>query len=232
MHTFIASGTILGLLAILQILNIGVNRFVDSNSPFASQYWVPAGSLLSLVLFLTALSPIVLIQFERKIREFNKSDRQVVPKSLIIYTISTIIILISILVILSRLLVIAQPVLLPFAASWTITLESLKNVQRAVLCVGSGNYIFAFTTGKPGFMNVTDFWNVRFLTTSNCFMQIITELGLIGLGTYILLIFGLLKKTLYLRSRSPQENISLQFALLGCNHLHFCNYHSAAGHAI
>lgn len=193
-HTFIASGTILGLLAILQILNIGVNRFVDANSPFASQYWTPAGSLLSLVLFLIALFPIVLIQFERKIREFTKSDRQGVPKSLVVYTICTIIILISILVILSRLLFIAQPVLLPFAASWTITLESLKNVQRAVLGVGSGNYIFAFTTGKPGFMNVTDFWNVRFLTASNWFMQIITELGLIGLGTYILLILGLLKK--------------------------------------
>jgi tetratricopeptide (TPR) repeat protein len=190
----VVSGAILGLFAFLQILGIGANAFVGQNSLFSSKYWTPAGSLLSLILLLVALAPIVIVQFERALREYMRHETEGVMKRLLLYGISACFIVVAIIVILSQLLFTARPVVLPFSAGWTITLESLKNVQRALFGVGPGNYIFAYTTGRPGFMNITPYWNIRFLSAPNWYMQIITELGLVGLGAYVMLILGLVKK--------------------------------------
>lgn len=195
-HAMIVAASILGVLATLQIMDIGLNKIMPNTTYFASKYWTPAGSLLTLVMFQVALLPIVIIQFERLIKEYTKSERNGLPMKLVLYAASLIVLVISVLIILSQLLFTAKPVILPFSAGWTVTLESLKNVQRALFGVGPGNYIFAFTTGKPPGMNISPYWNVRFLTSANWYMQIIVELGLIGLGAYIMLILGLLKKIL------------------------------------
>jgi len=195
-RALVASATILGLLSFLQIMGIGANRFAPANSVFASKFWTPAGSLLTLVMYLFAILPIVVIQFERSLREYMRKENDGAVKSLGFYGLSFVLIMVSIIVILSQILFTAKPVILPFTAGWTITLESLKNVQRALLGVGPGNYMFAYTTGRPPFMNVSDYWNVRFLSAPNWYMQIVTELGLIGLGAYLLLIVGLVKKLL------------------------------------
>lgn len=193
-RAFIISGAVLAALALLQLMGLGLNRVFGDQSYYGSRFWTPAGSLLTLVMFLVALFPIVLIKAKEKITHYLESDRKGSPMPafgagalLILYIIST-------LVILSQLVFSTRPVLMPFGAGWTVTLESLKNVQRALLGVGSGNYIFAYTTGKPAFMNLNDYWNIRFLSAPNWYMQMIVEIGLIGFGVYIMLVLGVLKK--------------------------------------
>lgn len=195
-HGLIISATVLGLLALLQILGIGFNRFTPEDSFLNFRYWTPAGSMLTLAMFLAAVIPLIAIQLQGAVKEFFSKERSGFPMRLGGYSFSIIIVVLSFLVITSQLLFTARPVLLPLSAGWTVTLESLKNIQRAAFGVGPGNYMFAFTTGKPAVMNLSPVWNVRFLTASNWYMQVIVEIGLIGIATYVMLIIGLVRKTL------------------------------------
>lgn len=79
-----------------------------------------------------------------------------------------------------------RPQFLPQATSWSIALESLKS--SPLLGTGPATYLSDFTRFRPIEYNLTKIWSVRFSSSSNYYLQILSTLGLLGLAAYILFI--------------------------------------------
>ena len=79
----------------------------------------------------------------------------------------------------------------PLSTSWEIALSSLK--ENSVLGVGPGNYLTAFNKYRPISYNKTDLWNIRFPSASNQYLTLISETGLLGLTSLILIYYSLIK---------------------------------------
>jgi tetratricopeptide (TPR) repeat protein len=180
---FIFSGVILSMFTLLQFLGLNINK-----------KWSPIGSLVSLILFLSAIAPLVVVQLKTAISDFRKHKKEKNKYSLALYGISSIIIVITFATTFTKLFTDSQPVLLSHLASWEIAANGFKSLPRAILGVGQGNFQFAFTTGKPKEFNNTEFWNTRFSSPSNYFFQLVIETGLLGLITYIFIIIGIIKQ--------------------------------------
>ncbi len=80
-----------------------------------------------------------------------------------------------------------SPKMPPLSTSWSIAVDSLK--ESPLLGIGPGNYVTAFNRFRPLSYNQTDTWNVRFATSSNFYLTLLTENGIVGLGAFGLLLF-------------------------------------------
>ncbi|MBI4136564.1 hypothetical protein HY469_00720 [Candidatus Roizmanbacteria bacterium] len=83
----------------------------------------------------------------------------------------------------------SRPLFLPTAASWAIAAENIKVPLQALFGVGPGNYTNAFTIGRPAGLNTIDVWNIRFSSASNYLLHLFTEVGLLGLVSFLVLIY-------------------------------------------
>ena len=84
-----------------------------------------------------------------------------------------------------------SPALPPYATSWVVAIESLK--QSPLLGVGPGNYLTAFSRFKPLEYNATPLWAVRFTTATNFPLTLLTEAGLLALAALVLIYWKVLK---------------------------------------
>ncbi len=73
--------------------------------------------------------------------------------------------------------------------SWSIAVDSLK--QNPLLGVGPGNYLSAFNQFRPASYNASDLWSTRFTSGQNYLFTAITETGLVGTASLILLFYFL-----------------------------------------
>jgi len=76
--------------------------------------------------------------------------------------------------------------LLPFKFGWIIAIESFKNAP--IFGVGPDGFITAFTRYKPASINLTDYWTASFGLSSNMYFHLLTTVGILGLGSYLLLV--------------------------------------------
>lgn len=86
------------------------------------------------------------------------------------------------------------PVLLSFSDSWSVALDILKTPRTALVGVGPEQYANAFALYKPGNLNSTPYWFVRFGTAHNLPLDIIVTHGLLGLSALVLITVGLLSR--------------------------------------
>jgi tetratricopeptide (TPR) repeat protein len=85
-----------------------------------------------------------------------------------------------------------QSITLPtLQTSWVVAIEALKG--SPVWGMGPGNYLSAFDLGRPITYNQTSLWNMRFLTASNYYFTLITEVGLAGLAALVILLLKVYK---------------------------------------
>lgn len=79
------------------------------------------------------------------------------------------------------------PLLLPFAAGWTATIEFFKNARHALIGFGFNQFInFAGQTGLT-ILNTNRFFGLRFYQNSNAVLELINSLGLLGFTLFVLL---------------------------------------------
>lgn len=86
-----------------------------------------------------------------------------------------------------------SPRVLPLSSGWSITLETLK--QNALLGVGPGNYVEAFNRFRTVDYNTTSVWNLRFGNSSNWIFEIWTVSGLLGVATFLWIMFKIARRT-------------------------------------
>jgi tetratricopeptide (TPR) repeat protein len=185
LNSIVVSASILALISIYQFAGLG--ELLIPVDWLKVKSWTPFGSLLSLTGFLGLALTIII---PRLIREWRQRNSQF-PPSLIWQFFASLLLVISLLVCLFQLFTSAKPLLLPYRTSWYIAGETLKN--QPLLGVGPDNYLAAFGRGRPVSLNLGNLWNVRFNKASNVYLQILTTLGILGLGSWVWLIFELIK---------------------------------------
>ncbi len=102
---------------------------------------------------------------------------------------------------------------LPYAASWSICLDTMKSVRSVFLGVGLSNFSLLYTTVKPLFLNNTVFWNIIPSSASSEFFQLLATGGIIVLGTFALVCLQAFGATKTLPD-SP-DNLALKLTLGG-----------------
>lgn len=89
----------------------------------------------------------------------------------------------------------AQVIIPPFNLSWFAAIEVLKSPLTAVFGVGVDNFSVIFTKVRDINYNVSSLWQVNsFSTSRSTILHILTELGLLGLTGFGILIFSIYRK--------------------------------------
>ena len=196
------SATALSVVMILQAAGI-IGRF-PVPAYMQTRTFTPAGSLVSLASFLI-LALVVALQ--KTVKVFKKGSST--EKTLM----STIVPILVIAVAGIGMLVARpenKPIFLPQGAGWTVAISSFSKPLSAVVGVGSGNFVNAYTTGKPSYLNQTDFWRLRSGASSNWYFQTMTETGILGILAVGFLIYTVVKNP----KRSPAVMAAFVLALL------------------
>lgn len=196
------SATALSVLMIAQAAGI-VGRF-PVPAYMQPRTFTPAGSLISLISFLVLA---LVIATQKSIKVFKKgSSTEKTVMSVVIPVL--IIALAGITMLITR--PENKPIFLPQGAGWTVAISSFSKPLSAVVGVGPGNFVNAYTTGKPSYLNQTDFWRLRSGASSNWYFQVMTETGILGLLALGFLIFTVVKY----QKRSPVVFTAFIIALL------------------
>lgn len=195
--SLLASGVIMSLFSLIlfagnfkfPLLFPSLNLAINQNFSFS-------GSLLAQVIFLSLLVPVGFALAY----EYYQEKKMVFAG---IAFVSNIIILAGLGIGIHLLSSDAKPLLLPGDTAWNIAMETLKNTKYAIFGIGPGQFVNAFTLFKPLSFNATSLWNLKF-ASSNWFFQLLTETGLVGLLTYVLLAWEIIKKEISaIRKESP-----------------------------
>lgn len=96
--------------------------------------------------------------------------------------------------------------LLPLQAGWSLTLDALKNARELLIGIGLANFPVLFTQAKPAFLAQSNLWNIVFQNNSNEILQLLATTGVLGLGSFMLLIITTIKAS------SKLENTPLNLA--------------------
>lgn len=78
----------------------------------------------------------------------------------------------------------------PYSVSWYSAVETLKNPKTAFFGVGPDNFASIYTRVKTPQYNATPLWNVNFTQSRSYILQLWTETGILGLATFIVLLFA------------------------------------------
>src|SRR3989344_2490589 len=83
----------------------------------------------------------------------------------------------------------AQIILPPLVMSWHAAVEVLKNPMTGMFGVGVDNFAALFTQVRTSSYNASELWQINsFNTSRSAILHILTELGVLGLTGYVLLI--------------------------------------------
>jgi len=178
------------LTALLRLILFSGNFSFPLNFPSwnlsLTQAWSPTGSLIAQAVFLLVLIPLGFSLMYESLRQ------QKLLSASALFLANTLN-LIGLGLSVHLLLTSAQPILLPQGTAWAIALEGLKNGRFAAFGLGPGQFVNAFTAFKSLTFNTSDYWNLRFGSSSNWYYQLLTEVGLVGLLAYLFLAWIIFK---------------------------------------
>ncbi len=191
--TLIGGATILAILTILSIFNVFPLPFAFAKN----QNFTPLGLLLDQAIYLAFLLPIVLVPIIQKIKNI-KSLKEIEGKIIILTTISLIIV-IGFSVSVYQLIFVQKPLILPFETGFQTSFASISQDQGRVtqsflLGSGFGTYNTDFTRFKQPVFNLSPFWSFNFFRSSNFVLELLATTGILGLSTFLFLIFRVLRE--------------------------------------
>jgi len=191
LSALLVSGVILSLITIYQFIGLG-ETFIADDSPFAFlklKSWTPAGGLLPLATFLIVVLVTALSQFFSRLKKRSSST-----SALVSYLLSLLFILAGLVIVAFQLFQPAsRPLLLPFSIAWAIAVESFKNGKTFLFGIGSKSFLDAFSQFRPLSYNLTPFWAVRFGSSSNFYLHLLTTVGTLGLAAWLWFILKIVK---------------------------------------
>lgn len=164
-YPLIAGSSILSIIYILIFFGI------------IKDYWNPVGSIMILSVVLVSTIPIAVEEaFARPVA-----------------WVGTILIAVGLVLLLVALFRQGVPLILPLETSWAIAVDGLRSIKSALFGFGPGNFVNAFTQSRPLALNNSNLWNIRFNLSGSFLLQILTEIGLIGFITYLVIIFKVIR---------------------------------------
>lgn len=177
---FVISFTVLGVVTIVWSSGILPQIIPASLGFLKTSLWSPTGSpFASLVLFASALPFLVVLILK---------DRSKEAKAKVVLNIGTLLITVIAIALLSYRLFFTsnssnRPVFLSQTASWSIAVKSLE--ASPIFGTGPATFLANFTKFRPLSYNLSESWAVRFASSSNYYLQLLSTLGLVGLVAYV-----------------------------------------------
>lgn len=179
-----ALGVTLAIHSLLQLTVLGSATWLPAF--MQERGWTPTGSPLTTLVILLIATCCALASLKKA-----KSGRL---QSL--YSLSTVLMLVASVAYISLMLRGGEltPLLLPYSASWSVALDSLKSLQSFFLGTGLGNFSSLYTRVKPLLVNQTVFWNLNPSSLTSEPLHLLATTGLLGFSSFLLLIWQALKK--------------------------------------
>lgn len=200
-YSLLASGAALSIIRI--VLFLGSFEFplvYPSLNISILKGWSPTGSLLAHAAFLLALIPV---GFGAIYSELKEKRMPVAVAAFIVNALNMIALGMSIYLLGTA----SKPILLPQNTAWVIAVESLKNIRLALFGLAPGQFANAFTSFKPLNFNGSEYWNLRFASSSNWYFQLLNEVGIVGLVLYLFLVWKVFKNSVK-ALRSPKASLA------------------------
>lgn len=159
----------------------------------------PSGATLQSIVYLASILPFGIFQIIK--------DKDLVKR--VFFGVTSAIIIFSIAIIGIDILPgkTQAPLFPTWQTSWSITVDSLK--ESPVFGIGPGNYLSAFNVYRPLSYNLSNLWQLRFTSANNYYFSLITEAGLLGLASIVILLISIYKKSASLLKDKNWEIISL-----------------------
>jgi len=181
--TLVVSIATFGLITILWTSGLTQKiPLISSIQYLASNSWSPAGSPLSGLAFLLTTLPFLVLLLIREKTLHLKSGLLAVSFTLVLVATG----------ITSYQLFLSpnptsKPVFLSHSTGWAIALESLK--ISPLIGTGPDTFFSNFTRFRPVSYNLSPNWALRFTTSSNQYLQVLSTLGLVGILAYAFLAY-------------------------------------------
>jgi tetratricopeptide (TPR) repeat protein len=204
----VISATVLSFISIFQSLGFGIssiiNNLLSTNIPNTLAF-TPAGSPVALITF---LAPVLIIAL------FFAATRKETLEKVILFLLSAIITAALVLVVYYSFPgKDTAPVYLPHQYGYAIAMETLKNPQTLLFGYGPEQFANAYQRSRPASLNLTDYWNIRFTSSSNEIFQAITTLGILGLFSWLWLALASFRTIK--RSSSTKYGLTFKIAIAG-----------------
>ncbi len=179
------SSTIASVVSILSYLNVfsHIPQFPDFvKTPTFSLL----GGSLPEALFLSSILPLSVY--------LAISEKENIKK--VFFAVASAIIIIATCISVSFILPgkVTSPILVSFPISWSVAVDALK--ASPVFGVGTSNYLTAFNKFLPVSYNQTPTWGARFTTSRSLALTIVTENGILGMVTFMLVILFIVGESL------------------------------------
>ena len=162
---------ILSLIAIFWGTGLATKMLPTSLSAFSFELWSPAGSSINLIIYLVV--GLILAGFNLIKIKANSATGVLLAGFIFVNLIALGITGYN-----------YRPVFLSPSTGWAIALEVLKT--SPILGSGPGTFLSDFTRFRPVAFNASPNWTVRFATSSNQYLQILTLTGFLGIVAYAL----------------------------------------------
>lgn len=196
------SAAVLGITSLLQLLGWGPSHLINAiggyNLPHNLLFNLSGNSLVSLEISLLALVGLVAqVLITRRLSTLHSI---LIPVILLGAGISIWSLLPG---------KIAAVSMLPTAASWSITLDTLRSPRSALIGFGTDSYASAYATLRPSWINGLDLWQFDFGSARNLPLTLIVTTGLAGLISWLLLAFRSFKQL----SKTSIKNLPVSWIL-------------------
>ena len=199
-YPLFASAFILSWIQILTFFDVMKN--VSDLAIFSNETFTPLGSQLSLSTLLATTTIITAVMGFKAKQTIGKMAY------FLISGIQSVALIFSVTMLLPGQS--AAVSFLPLTHGWSIAIDQLKNWTTALFGLGPDNFSVAFTAFRPAVLNNSDQWFIRYSTSSNEWLTLLTTLGVVGLTTFILLAIKLISEA---KSKFNQSSYSAAISL-------------------
>jgi tetratricopeptide (TPR) repeat protein len=198
------SGAILSIVSLLQMVGWGPSRLLNQlfiyNLPNTIAFSLTGSGMITLqVLSLALLGVVSKIVIKKKL---SNLDMFVVP-SLILGLVLNVWSVLP-----------GKPAsfqLAPLTASWSVAVDSIKELRTALIGRGPESYANTYTLFKPNWVNGEAFWQFNFSSATNFPLTVIVTLGIGGLVAWLLLFSQVMKQA---RAELQEQSTSLPIFLV------------------
>lgn len=180
-----ASAVVLALLTVFQYTGFLAKFFTWEI--FSINTWTPTGSILTTIVLIVLAVVYVLLALLRLIKKDFKLTS-------LIGLLVLLIILVLGLVMGTIVLLESKPVLISLQNAWIVAVENFKSFVGAVFGVGPGNFRTAYARFRPVTINSTSAWAIYFANSFGHYLNLLTEVGLLGLLAFSGLAIGIWRK--------------------------------------
>lgn len=185
----IVGAIILSVVTLLSYLKIYPLPFVFAKN----QAFTPLGSLFDQAMYLIVVLSLCLFM------AWPALKKRSVEKNRLIFVVGALFVLIGTAVTVIGVITIQKPTILPYQIGFqtafaAISQDTGRVIQGFLMGSGIGTYLTDFTRFKPTTINLSEtLWSLSFLRSSSFILEIIATTGLLGILSFLFLIYRILR---------------------------------------